>query len=302
MLRRNDSRTLVGLAAALTLVAGTAFAQANPELGETGGSASVGGTAAASTETGASAQTTGTWQPPTGGQTAAASEPAADTTTEEAAPGDTDHQSVVGRFGVGLFGAMAVPAMGCTFGAGGCTPDSAGSVSAPVIGVRYWLDAGMGIEVGLGLGIESSGTETTTTGAGGGTTETNGPSMLAFGLHGGLPLVFAESQHFAFELVPELNFGFATGSWDDTVGTADVDLSGLMFQLGARVGAEIQFGFIDIPQLSLQGTVGMHLGLESRSASNSGGEFTASSFRFGTTLQGEPWDIFTGALTAIYYF
>lgn len=300
MLRRNDSVTLIGLAAAITFVAGTALAQANPELGETDGTTpTVGADATAGTDTGAAAQ--GTWQPPTGGQSAAAADTTTDTAAEEPA-GDTDHQSVIGHFGVGLFGVIGVPAMGCTGLPAACTMDQTYTVSAPALGMRYWLDAGMAVEVALGMGIESSGGEFDPSGPGA-TVEQNGPSYIAFALHGGLPLVFAESKHFAFELVPELNFGFATGSWDDTTAAnADVDLSGLMFQLGARVGAEIQFGFIDIPQLSLQGSVGLHLGLESRGASTSGGDASASSFRFGTSVQGEPWDIFTGALTAIYYF
>jgi hypothetical protein len=299
MLRRNESGTLVGLAILLSLGSSVALAQQNPELGETGGTAT--GTAGASTSAGASAG--GTWQPPTGTQVEAANDnTAVDPQVETAASGDTDHQSVTGHFGVGFLGVMGVPAAGCNPGAG-CALDFGYTVSAPTIGLRYWLQEGLGIEVALGIGIESSGSTVTTTGAAGTTTDTNGPSLVAFALHGGLPLVFAESKHFAFELIPELNFGFATGSWDDTsAANADLDLSGLLFELGARVGAEIQFGFIDIPQLSLQGTVGLHLRVENRSASTAGGETSAGNFRFGTTMQGEPWDIFTGALAAIYYF
>jgi hypothetical protein len=166
----------------------------------------------------------------------------------------------------------------------------------------------MGVEGALGFAISSGGTETTVTGpAGGGSGEVNDISYVGFALHGGLPLVFASSQHFTFQVVPELNFGIASGSWDDTtMANADVDLSGLMFEVGARVGAEIHFGFIDIPQLSLQGTVGAHLGVTNRGSTVTAGgtetETSQSSFRFGTSLQGEPWDIFTGNLTAIYYF
>ena len=302
MLHRNETGILVLFTLSLCLVAGLAQAQANPELGEVGGSAQVG----ASTDTGTTAQAQGTtWQPPTNNQVAAANDTdtAAANTADTEATGDSDHAGVVGTFGVGFFGTLDIPAMGCAAGPG-CT-DTAFGVTAPTLGVRYWMAHNMGIEAALGFNISSSGT--TTTPPAGAATDTNGPSYVGFGLHGGLPLVFADTGHFAFELVPELNFGIATGSLDDTsAANADVDLSGLLFELGARVGAEIHFGFIDIPQLALQGTVGAHLRVESRSSTlnTAGGatEFSASSFRFGTDLQGEPWDIFTGAISAIYYF
>jgi hypothetical protein len=291
MLLRNKTETLACLAAMLlALGSSAAHAQANPELGETGGAAAGGGVQA---DTSGSTGGQATWQPPTSSQVEAAND---DQPAEgaEPAPGDTDHASVVGRFGVGFFGVLSVPVMGCA--GAGCT-DVTGSVSAPTIGIRYWLQPGMGIEAALGIGIQSGSSETVTAA---GATTVDDPSFTAFALHGGLPLVFAESQHFAFELVPELNFGFATGSLDTPA--SSTDLGGMMFELGARVGAEIQFGFIDIPQLALQGTVGLHLTLQSRSSSNGPNEFNTSALRFGTSLQGEPWDIFTGGLTAIYYF
>ena len=50
---------------------------------------------------------------------------------------------------------------------------------------------------------------------GGDETQANNPGFFALALHGGLPLVFAASTHFAFEVIPELNIGFATGGIDD---------------------------------------------------------------------------------------
>ena len=293
MLQRNIMAKLAQGTFVLCLGAGVAQAQANPELGDTGGSAQVG------TSTGAQ----GTWQPPATTQPAATD--AAATTTEEAPAGDSDHAGVVGTFGIGFFGTTDVPVAGCNVAAAACPDATAATVSAPTLGIRYWMSHNMGIEAALGFNITSG--STTTTPPAGAAIDTNDPSYVAFALHGGLPLVLADSGHFAFEVVPELNFGIASGSWDDTsAANADVDLGGMMFQLGARAGAEVQFGFIDIPQLSLQATIGAHLGLESRSATINGAggktEVSRSSFGFGTSIQGEPWDIFTGALTAIYYF
>jgi hypothetical protein len=316
---RNHLETLVcSLAVLLTLGVGAARAQqaANPELGEVG----AGGNASAS------GSAKGTWQPPTNAQIAAQNEananggaaasndntgPTPEAGATEGANG-TDHAGVVHHWGVGFFGVVGVPSGGCALpgGAGpasGTCPFGAAVVDAPTVGVRYWMEEGLAIEAALGIGIQSGGVKHTVTGPAGASGEINEPSLTAIAIHGGLPLVFAESKHFAFEVVPELNFGFATGSWTSPANTS-VDLSGLLFELGGRVGAEIQFGFIDIPQLSLEGSVGLHLRVENASATQNnvpaGGstEDSQSRFRFGTTVQGEPWDIFTGNIRAIYYF
>jgi hypothetical protein len=180
------------------------------------------------------------------------------------------------------------------------TPDFTETVAAPSLGVRWWMQDWIGIEAALGIGIESSSTSIETDD---GEATTNGPSLFALALHGGLPLVFAASRHFAFEVIPELNIGFATGGVDDeSAANDDRDVSGFLLELGARVGAEIQFGFIDIPQLALQATVGLHLRYEGRSQSIGDTETSSHRLRFGTSVDGEPWDIFQGNLSAIYYF
>jgi hypothetical protein len=134
--------------------------------------------------------------------------------------------------------------------------------------------------------------------------EVNDPSLFGLALHAGLPLVFATSSHFAFEVIPELNVGFVSGG--QQLASGDVDLSGVLLQIGARVGAEIQFGFIDIPQLALQATVGLHLSYTGTSASvdspAGNAEVSRSNLSFGTTVQSTPWDIFRSNVAAIYYF
>jgi hypothetical protein len=213
----------------------------------------------------------------------------------------TDHAAMVGHFGVGAFGVLELPTMGGTVGAGGLAFDNTSTLAAPTIGARYWLDERMAIEGALGIGLRSGSSSTTTDG--GASVQVNDPSLFGLALHAGLPLVFATGEHFAFELVPELNIGFVTGSWDDrSTANRDTDLSGFLLELGARVGAEIQFGFIGIPQLALEGTVGLHLRYEGRSASFANTEVSSHRLTFGTSLQGEPWDIFTGNIAAIYYF
>jgi hypothetical protein len=263
----------------------------NPELGDVGASGQ------ATTQT----TTTQSWpassppaSPPPAGTTTTTTTESTTTVIPNRWP-DTDHGSVVGHFGVGFFGVLAVPVAGP-----GNNPDFTETVAAPSLGVRYWLQDWIGIEAALGIGIESSGTTVETDGD---EAQANGPSYFALALHGAVPLVFASSKHFAFEVIPELNVAFATGGIDDeSAANDDVDVSGVLLELGARVGAEIQFGFIDIPQLALQATVGLHLRYEGRSQSVGDTDTSAHAFRFGTSVNGEPWDIFQGNLSAIYYF
>jgi hypothetical protein len=271
-------------------LAGSAHAQTNPELGDSSAN---------------------TVLPP-------APAPASTTTsaTSTVATSGTDHAAMIHHFGVGTFGVLQLPVASCYGGMlnpnnnpsidtvvpGGCVPTEQGAganLSAPTIGARYWLDERMAIEAAIGLGY-SSGNRKVENGP---TMTTNAPSLFGLALHGGLPLVFATSTHFAFEVVPELDLGFVTGGWDDTrTANADATLSGFLLQLGARVGAEIHFGFMGIPQLALQGSVGLHMRYEGRSASIGNTNTSSHHFGFGTTVQGSPWDIFRENISAIYYF
>ncbi|SRR5690606_24703448 len=206
-------------------------------------------------------------------------------TQQAQAAGPSDHDQMVGRFAVGYLGRRTLQ-VGAD-GAGGQ------ELAAPVIGVRYWLDRGLGIDLGLGLALENQSQET-------------GPAEAeasAFGLivHGGVPLALASSQHFVFQVVPEANIGFGSGSVDP-----DVDLSGFQLDIGARAGAEIHFGFIDIPQLSLQASVGLLFTLQNAKttveAPGGDTETTQSATLLRTASFDNPWNIFTSNVAALYYF
>lgn len=296
------------------LVAAAAAAQANPELGEVGGPGGAMGPApmGAPMQPGpqmqgggqmqGGAQMGGGWGAPA--QMAPAA-PEFEAPEEPAVPGSDDHAAVAGHFGVGFFGVQNIPILSCTndLACAGMSLDATQSVPAPTVGLRYWLDDGMAIEGALGLGISSGSFETSDMTMM--TTVTPIESGTAFALHGGLPLALAHSGHFVFEVVPQINFGIATGSLEDPVmATQSWDLSGMLIEIGGRVGAEIHFGFIDIPQLALQGTLGLGVRLESRGATRSmpTTKHDQSSTSIGTNVGDEPWDIFTGNITAIYYF
>lgn len=229
---------------------------------------------------------------PAGG-TAAAPKPA-----EEDAI--SDHEKVVGHVAVGYLGLTSIPIDPPAAGAGN-------TVSAPVIGVRYWLAERIGLDIGLGLGLTSGSTESVN---GAVTNTVDRPSVFGGALHGGVPIVFAHAKHFKFLLVPEFDVGFATATQKQATPAnptaPDISHSGFLFKVGARVGSEIHFGFIGVPQLSLQATVGLSVAAQNRKNSfEVNGSTTSNStseFGLGTTVQSDPWALFANSISALYYF
>lgn len=213
-----------------------------------------------------------------------------------ATAGDSDHDQMAGRLAVGFLGRNTVPIAA----AGGGVND----IAAPVIGVRYWLDPALGIDVGLGFSNSGGSTEVKT---GAQTTTTDLPSVTAFLIHGGVPLSLASAKHFSFQVVPELNVGFASSTDKATPARQyDIDYSGFMLDVGARAGAEIHFGFIGVPQLSLQGSVGLLFRTQNTKETDKipAGEASTSisGTSISTTVGDNPWNIFTSNVAALYYF
>jgi hypothetical protein len=206
--------------------------------------------------------------------------------TPDPAADAADHASVVRHFGIGYMGRRSI---GIDFTAAGAPV----TVDAPVIGIRYWLDPMIGIDAGLGLLFSGGSAKVANV-----STDTQG--FTVFMLHGGVPLALAGSKHFSFQIVPELNLGFASSKRG---GTGD-DLSGVHFDIGARAGTEIQFGFIGIPELSLQAGVGLALSYDriKDSAPAPAGPVVLSHTELGTSVGDNPWNIFTGNIAALYYF
>jgi hypothetical protein len=267
----------------LLWVSGAQAQVANPESGDVA-------PPAAGVSASGSASATTSWPSPTAtadSNVDADGDGSAVDTGVDTDPGSSDHAAVVSHLGVGFFGVQSIP-----------LPTDAmvygdESLAAPTIGVRYWLDDFLGIEAALGLNVTSRDTAPMTE-----------FSAFGFALHGGVPLALAHSGHFVFEIVPMLNFGIASGSYEATAGmmTTSDDLSGMLIEVGAVAGAEIHFGFMDLPSLSLQGTVGLMVRHENRSYTQAGGmENSAGSTVIRTTVGDEPWDLFNGTITAIYY-
>lgn len=257
------------------------------------------------------------WTPPKATATVAApTTPVVAKADDKKDDGTSDHQKVVGKLGVMYFGVTEQPIATSTdpvanqqaaLGVGRA------SVQTPIIGVRYWLQERMGLDLGVGLNFFSS---ATTVKANNVEVTTDGPAVMAFMLHGGVPLVFAHGKHYKFLLVPELNAGYATqtvaaqGIAPGQPVPADVHRSGFRLDVGARIGTEIQFGFIGVPELALQASVGLNFRHRVWSASQDAAapatpaESSASSHQtdFGTTVQADPWALFVNNVSAIYYF
>ena len=215
---------------------------------------------------------------------------AQDTTPVRTDVGPTDHSRFVGDFAIGFMGFQTLSIADVNGGFA--------DVSAPVIGARYWLDSGMGIDAGIGFTFAGA---SSTVEQGDTTTDTDDPQPAAFVLHGGLPLALVDSRYFVFEVIPEMNIGFSGNTVQ--VAGSDTELRGFHLDVGARAGAEVHFGFIDIPQLSLQAGIGLNIAYDRVSASNEDADATASASRtfFGTTVGNNPWDIFTSSISALYY-
>ncbi len=205
--------------------------------------------------------------------------------TPDPAADAADHASVVGHFGIGYMGRRTI-----VTDVGAADPVS---VDAPVIGARYWLDPLIGIDAGLGMLLSAGSNKV-------GNVSTDSQGYTVFILHGGVPLALAGSKHFSFQVVPEANIGFSSSQR----AAGGDKLSGFHLDLGARAGAEVQFGFIGIPELSLQAGVGLALTYDRVKATPAaGGDATVQSrTSLGTSVGDNPWNIFTGNIAALYYF
>lgn len=218
----------------------------------------------------------------------------------------TDPHMFIGHLGVTYFDVTDLPIANQIGGGGAPGPGglTSSTVSAPVVGVRYWLNGRIGIDGGIGLGLAGGSDQAV---AGGTSTTVNKTSSTGFALHGGVPIALAEGKHYAFLAIPEFTVGFTTATYSPPsaaaggTGGPNQDLSGFLFDIGARVGAEIYFGFIGVPQLALQATVGLSYRRSVYKWSSNGNSASDGTNTFGTQVNGDPWAIFKDAISATYY-
>jgi hypothetical protein len=209
----------------------------------------------------------------------------------------------MGRWGLGYFGQMDVP-IGWT----GARAEGS-SVPLQMVGARTWLGrVRLDLAIGVNLQHGSNDVDGTTT---------SQPSLYAWGARVAAPIALYSAQNFTVYLGPEIAYGRATETTpavaENPVTGApakpEVDHSGHRFAIGARGGAEVHFGFMGLPRLALDATLGLSLDL---TAGYSDGIATKSYLPNGSAsyshvaLQSftshQPWNIFITNVAAVYYF
>lgn len=217
-----------------------------------------------------------------------------------AADTGTDFSKIVKTIGVGYFGQFDVPL--------GDPPSGTRTVGTQLIGVRYFFSDRAGIDIGVGMGVVSGSDKTE--GAGTASTTIDRPSSLAMSFKAGVPLVMFSSQHYSFFFEPMAMFGFAGETRKPTTpNTANTKHNGTRFFVGGNAGALIQFGFIGMPQLTLDATIGLGLDVQGGKSEEPiptqpslVSKRSFSQTAFGTLTSHQPWNIFHTNVAAIYHF
>ncbi|MBN1610433.1 MAG: hypothetical protein JW940_27640 [Polyangiaceae bacterium] len=217
-------------------------------------------------------------------------------------PAETDHEMMVGRVGVGYLGlrGLVMPTETAT------SASTTAEVLAPVVGVRYWMNPLLGLDLGLGLTAQFGSQKDTPAGGTEQSDDSDLPTVLI--AHAGVPLSLGSKGHFSFQIVPELNVGYGWRTIKNP-GAEDIEASDFHLDFGARAGAEVQFGFIGVPELSLQGGIGLLFATDQTSVSQAAappaqGDSTSKRSRtsIGTDAGSNPWNIFISNIAALYYF
>jgi hypothetical protein len=168
-------------------------------------------------------------------------------------------------------------------------PQAGVDITVPAIGLRYWLNPKLGFDLGFGVRWTGGSTEI-------GGTSTDKSSVFGFVIQGGLPMALSTHRHVSFQFIPYLVIAHG--------GTSQgmADFSGTRYDVGARAGFELFFGFIGIPQLALSATVGIQFESRTYHAEVYGTTQNDTTYGLSTTVQESPWDIFGGNVAARYYF
>lgn len=222
-----------------------------------------------------------------------------------------DHETVVRKIGLSWLGVSDIPiAVAVPTGSSdspGLDPNDkivTRTVAAPALGVRLWLNRRVAIEPGLG--VHYSGGKTSSE-LGAVTSDVDKQTTTALFLHMGMPLALGWSKHITLLAIPEVNFGTAFSNVKSPALTnppPEAELRGWRLDVGARAGAEIHFGFLGMPELSLEGSVGLLMSHQRVSASVGNQSVTDTGTLLTTSSFNNPWDIFRGfgTVAARYYF
>lgn len=226
---------------------------------------------------------------------------------EETPAGETDHDSV--SLGISYFGVNQLTITPGDLG------DSRIRLNLATVGIRYWLGA-VGLDIGVGLGTTTRKNYNTCLDAETGAIDCDAPraatsalkGVFGLSLHVGVPIAAATSRHATLLVIPEIDFAYGTGTLipDFTLDDSfDISISGVQLDVGLRVGGEVQFGAIGLPNLSLQVTVGLGLRWSTQSAANGRAATDAAALGFESTnleVRTLANDLLNGLVRLNYYF
>lgn len=218
----------------------------------------------------------------------------------EAEPPDATTR-LAGHFGLGTFGSAE-------FTWSQVFVNTPVTTTTPFIGARYWTPLGgtvlrrVGVEVAGGMWLSSGSTET----AAGTTTATQkNPTIRTFGLHVAVPVALISTPHFIGHLSPEFRYLVLER---DTSGMAPLVTSGPQRSSGAsavhlavRAAAEVFFGFVKIPNLSLELSLRFGVRLNEIRSTDQGSLTLMSSLLITSPFPSDIVSLITSMLALKYY-
>jgi len=155
--------------------------------------------------------------------------------TGDAGPLASDHDAVIGRVGISARRLDTGPVPLALRSGLGCAADAgvACTVAVGALGARYWTSRNLALNGGLALA------------AGGGSAGSASlDTYLGVGPIVGISVLLANWRHLAILASPELGFLWFRPAGGDTSSTVTFDLQ-------AALEAELHFGFIGVPALSI---------------------------------------------------
>jgi hypothetical protein len=213
--------------------------------------------------------------------------------------GDSDGEKAMGGYALVVFNTQPFDFTN----SGGAAPIP---LTVYTVGLRHWTTQpwsrfkNWGLDAGVGLVVARTSVTQPQTGQ---LVTRDGASVTGFGLHAGLPLAVKHHQHATFEVVPELDLVYARETIPAaTAGGDDTRYSGWSLRMGARAGFEIFFGFVGLPQLAVEASLGATVRYDSLSSKVGPIDRSTRTWSVATLRGSEPWSIFTGSVAAMYHF
>ena len=127
-----------------------------------------------------------------------------------------------------------------------------------------------------------------------GAVQTNSPTSFGIAVTAGVPITLTAHRHINFHVAPFIGFAQGVSSLDVYVPNqppTSYVLSNTIFRLGGRAAAEVHLGFLGLPQVSIEASLGLYLqyrATNNQTAQNGTVTSTGSgAFELGTSL-GQP--------------